>query len=175
VQQDFHWIVGESPHALATQIAHRKAWQTHKRHTELATAADNSQRIGPGMIDQRLCKACGAKVSLAASQQGGGGTELRQRRCFDLQAMALEQAGIDRYEQREIRKRTAVREEQFLHDGFTGASGIASADGLPDARAWPRFSEDRASGHRVVCTLMDLFVYRMMDILFYKIMVVCTQ
>jgi hypothetical protein len=34
--------------------------------------------------------------------------------------MALEQAGIDRDEQREIGKRTAVRQEQFLHDGIWG-------------------------------------------------------
>jgi hypothetical protein len=35
--------------------------------------------------------------------------------------MALEQAGIDRNEQREIGKRTAVRQEQFLHDGIKGS------------------------------------------------------
>lgn len=97
-----------------------------------------------------------------------------QRRCFGAQAVALEQAGIDRNEQREIRKRTAVRQKQFLHDGSR-----RRWESRRQTACWTRglttFSEDRASGRRYVSTLGRRFVYRMSSILFYINSKKCTQ
>jgi hypothetical protein len=88
-----------------------------------------------------------------------------QRRCFDLQAMALEQAGIDRNEQREIGKRTAVRQEQFLHDRIW-ESGNRLGRRLAAREGLTMFSEDRASERGFVCAQAHRFVYRMLRILF---------
>jgi hypothetical protein len=67
------------------------------------------------MIHERLREAGRAELGLAAPQQSGGGAELRKRRRFDLQAVPLEQTGVDRDEQREIGKGAAVRQKQFSH------------------------------------------------------------
>jgi hypothetical protein len=70
-------------------------------------------------------------------------------RRFDLEAMPLEQTGIDRNEQRKIRKGAAVRQEQFSHRrrGENGKD-FSARTGVPDTSAQGKFSEDCASEHR---------------------------
>jgi len=91
---------------------------------------------------------------LAAPQQRGGGAELGKRRRLDLEAVPFEETGVDRDEQREIRKGAAVRQKQFSHrrgsedlnDCVGGGARPTQVPGddlaktVPACSAWTRLS-----------------------------------